>query len=89
MKAVMVPKELSVEARKKAATKRIQKAESLLYQATEIIAQAQSEISVICTGLHKNWSKMGKLRSDLKSQMYDLESCRGSGNCQVDETTGR
>lgn len=84
-----VCKTLSPEGRKKAATKRVRKAETLLYRAAEILQKAQVEISVICTGLNQNWAKIGAIRENVKKQMYDLEHCRETGDCQVDETTMR
>lgn len=80
---------LTIEARKKAATRRIRKAEALIYKATEILQKAQSEISVICAGLNQNWSKIGDIREKAKEQMYNLERCRETGNCLIDETTRR
>lgn len=73
----------------KAAEKRVLKAETHLYRAIELMEKAQAEISVIGTGLNQNYSKIGKLREDLKSQMYDLERCRESGHCMMDDTIPR
>lgn len=79
----------SPEALRKAAEKRVLKAETLLYRAIELMEKAQAEISVIGAGLNQNYSKIGKLREDLKGQMYDLERCRESGHCTMDDTIPR
>lgn len=79
----------SVQARKRAASKRVLKAEELLYRAMELMEKAQAEISVIGTGLNQNWGKIGFLREEAKKQMYDLERCRETGRCELDETTAR
>lgn len=84
----MMANELN-EIRKKAAAKRVLKAEGLLYRVAEMLEKAQAEISVVCTGLNQNWAKIGAIRENVKKQMYDLERCRETGDCQIDETTKR
>jgi DNA-binding transcriptional regulator LsrR (DeoR family) len=79
----------SPEVLRKAAEKRVLKAETLLYLAIELMEKAQAQISVIGTGLNQNYAKIGKLRESLKGQMYDLERCRESGLCRMDETVLR
>lgn len=79
----------SPEALRKAAEKRVLKAETLLYRALDLMEKAQAEISVIGTGLNQNYSKIGKIREDVKTQMYDLERCRESGRCMMDDTIPR
>jgi len=81
----MMANELN-ETRKKAAAKRVLKAEALLYRAAELMEKAQAEISVIVGGLNQNYAKIGKIRETVKGQMYDLERCRESGYCMMDET---
>lgn len=68
----------------KGAAKRMRKAEKLLYQAAELLQQAQSQISVIVGGLNQNYAKIGALREKVKDQMYDLERCRETGLCELD-----
>jgi ABC-type enterochelin transport system substrate-binding protein len=79
----------SPKALQKAAEKRVLKAETLLYRALELMEKAQAEISVIGTGLNQNYSKISKIREDVKTQMYDLERCRESGHCTMDDTIPR
>lgn len=71
---------------KKAAAARVLAAETLLYQAAELMEKAQAQISVIVGGLNQNYSKIGQLREKVKGQMYDLEGCRETGLCRMDET---
>lgn len=73
--------------RKKAAAKRVFKAETLLYRAAELLVRAQAELSVVVGGLNQNYAKICALREDVKKQMYDLERCRRTGLCDLDETT--
>jgi len=84
----MMANELN-ESRKKAAAKRVLKAETLLYRAAEFMEKAQAEISVIVSGLNQNYAKIGNIRQNVKTQMYDLERCRESGHCMMDETVLR
>lgn len=71
------------KARKKAAAKRILKAEGLLYRVVEMLRKAQGELSVI-VGLNKNYPKIGDILEKVKEQIYDLERCRESGRCEMD-----
>lgn len=80
---------MTIEARKKAATKRVLQAETLLYAATDLLEKAQAVLSVIGSGLNQNWAKIGQLREKVKEQMYDLERCRETGACVLDETSAR
>jgi hypothetical protein len=68
------------------ASKRLEQAEDFLLQSIGLIERARAEISVIGTGLNQNWSKLGDLQEKLKTQMYDLQRCRDSGRCDLDET---
>jgi hypothetical protein len=74
------------DSRKKAAAKRIRSAEHYLYQAEELLEKAQAHLSAILSGLNQNYAKIGKLREQVKGQMYDLERCRETGLCAMDET---
>lgn len=71
---------------RKAAAKRVLKAETLLYRAGELLAKAQGQLAVITGGLNQNYAKIGTIRDKVKDQMYDLERCRESGYCDLDET---
>ncbi len=71
---------------RRAAAKRVHKAETLLYKATELLSEAQGQLSVIVGGLNQNYPKIGALREKIKREMYDLERCRQSGYCDLDET---
>lgn len=66
---------------------KVEQAEDCLLQAIGLIEKAQASISVIGTGLNQNWSKLGNLREKLKTQMYDLQHCRETGLCGLDETS--
>jgi hypothetical protein len=74
------------DSRKKAATKRVRSAEHCLYQAEELLEKAQAHLSAILIGLNQNYAKIGKLREHVRVQMYDLERCRETGLCEMDET---
>lgn len=69
----------------KEASKRIAKAETILYRVGEMLEAAQREISVVY-GLNQNHPKIGNIRQKIKEQMYDLERCRESGLVELDET---
>lgn len=70
----------------KLAAKRIEKAERWLYEANDLLVQAQACLSVVLR-LNQNHSKIGSIKESIKVQIYDLERCRRSGFCDLDETT--
>lgn len=74
------------DSREKAAEKRVLRAETLLYRAIDLLEKAQAQLSVIVGGLNQNYAKIGQLREKVKGQMYDLERCRETGLCAMDET---
>jgi hypothetical protein len=80
---------MTSEARKKAAGKRVFKAEALLSCAAELMEKAQAELSVVVGGLNQNYAKIGSLRVKVKEQGYDLLRCWETGLCDLDETTAR
>jgi len=71
---------------RKAAAKRVAKAEALLFLAGELLEKAQVQISVVIDGLNQNHFKIGAIREKIKAQMYDLERRRESGFLDLDET---
>ena len=73
----------------KAAAKRVQRAETILYRVSEKLGEAMVQLSVVGTGLNQQWGKIADLQTDLKSVMYSLRRCRESGLCNLDETTSR
>lgn len=84
MKTKTTKKEPKVSPSQKAAGRRMLRAENLMYQAAELLQQAQSQISVIVGGLNQNYAKIGALREKVKGEMYDLERCRETGLCDLD-----
>ena len=72
--------------RKKIALKRIERAESILFKVTELLEQAQTQLSVIVgAGVHMSYEKIGELRRQVKAHIYALESVRAVGNVKADE----
>lgn len=69
----------------KSANKRIEEAEVCLYRAIQFMEKAQMKVSVIQVGLNQNYTKIGALKEKVKGQVYDLQRCRESGLCKVDE----
>ena len=65
---------------------RLLKALSLLYEASDRLEKAQAELSVIVGGLNQNYARIGALKDEVKKEWYDLERCRKSGLCDLDET---
>ena len=78
-------KETSDKANQREAKKRISAAEVYLYKAIELMEKAQMKVSVIQVGLNQNYTKLGAIKQKVKDQIYDLQRCRESGLCKVDE----
>lgn len=78
-------KESDAKANQREAKKRISAAEIHLYQAIRLMEKAQMKVSVIQVGLNQNYTKIGAIKDKLKDQIYDLQRCRESGFCKVDE----
>ena len=76
-----------VSPRKAEAARRVQSAEILIYGTLETLANAQTQLSVIGTGLNQEWSKIEDVRTRLKSIWYALEKHRESGRCDLDDTS--
>jgi hypothetical protein len=76
------------DSKKKVAINRVEKAEALLYRAADLLEQAQTQLSVL-VGVHTNFEKIGKLREQVKGQMYALESVRAAGMVLADELVTR
>ena len=77
--------ESDAKANQREAKKRISAAEVYLYKAVELMEKAQMKVSVIQVGLNQNYTKIGGIKDKLKGQIYDLQRCRESGVCKVDE----
>lgn len=84
-----VKKPLTLEDRRKAGAKRVQKAENILFRVQELIEEAQRQISACSRGLNQNFSKLGDIYQSTRNQMYDLQRCRESGLVEIYETMAR
>ena len=73
-------------AAKREAARRVLRAETLLCEAVEKMEKAQAALSVIVGGLNQNYARIGALKDEVKKEWYDLERCRKSGLCDLDET---